>query len=145
MSTVALEARAPRRLPVRATAGVVALAVLTALVVDLALYGGGRALGGSFTFTSPTGPTRVDAATVAGFATVPLLAGLVLAALLTRWWPPVLVVASVVAPLPALVTVPLMTLPADFDGPSTAALALGHLVLAPVSVLALRALRRRLR
>ena len=94
-------------------------------------------------FTSPTGPAGVDAATVAGFATVPLLVGLVLAALLARRWPRVLTVAQVVAPVLALVTVPLMTLPADFDRVSTAALALGHVVLAPVSVLALRALRRR--
>ena len=67
--------------------------------------------------------------------------GLVLAALLARRWPGVLRAGQVVAPVLALVTVPLMTLPADFDGLSTATLALCHVVLAPVSVLALRALR----
>ena len=133
----------PARVPVRRAATVIGVAVLVAVVVDLALYGLGRALGGSFGFTAPAGVARVDAATVAGFAAVPLLVGLALAALLARRWPGVLGVAQVVAPVLALVTVPLMTLPADFDGASTVALALGHVVLAPVSVLALRALRGR--
>ncbi|SDR77119.1 hypothetical protein SAMN04488543_0403 [Friedmanniella luteola] len=132
---------APGRVPVRTALGVVAVAVLVAVAADLALYGLGRAAGGSFVFTAPAGATRVDAATVAGFAALPLLVGLALAVLLARRWPRVLGVGQVAAPVLALGTVPLMTLPADLDAVSTVALALGHVVLVPVSVLALRALR----
>jgi len=134
---------APDRTPVRPRRLVVVLvAVGVALVANLALYGLGRMLGRSFAFTGPAGPAEVDAAPVAGFTLMPLLVGLLLAALLSVRWPRVLSVAMVVAPVLALGTVPVMTLPVDLDGVSTAALALCHLVLAPVSVLALRALRR---
>ena len=125
----------------RPAAVVVVAAVVVAVVVDVGLYAVGRALGGTFRFTAPDGPAQVDAVTVAGFAALPLLVGLTLAALLSRRWPWVLRVAAVVAPVLALVTVPLMTLPADLDAISTATLAACHVVLAPLSVVALRALR----
>jgi hypothetical protein len=125
----------------RSVAAVVGGAVAVAVLADLALYALGRLLGGSFRFTSPTGPAEVDALTVAGFTVVPLLAGLVLAALLGRLWPPLYAVALVVAPALALGTILVMTLPADLDPVSTAALASCHLVLAAVAVLALRRLR----
>ena len=96
---------------------------------------------GDVRFTAPAGPAEVDAATVAGFTVVPLLAGLVLAALLGPRWPWVYAVALVVAPTLALVTILVLTLPADLDTVSTAALASCHVVLAPVAVLALRRLR----
>ncbi|QIM21222.1 hypothetical protein G7075_08905 [Phycicoccus sp. HDW14] len=120
---------------------VVAAAVGTAVVVNLVVYGLGRAAGGSFTFTRAGVPTAVDAATVAGFSAVPLLLGLVVVALLGRRWPVVARMAVVVAPVLAVVTVGLMTLPVDLDTVSTVTLALCHLTLAPISVLAIRALR----
>jgi hypothetical protein len=129
--------------PVRArpAAVVVAGAVLVAVVVNLAIYGIGRAVGADFAFTAAGGsPTTVDAVTVAGFTAVPLLVGLTAAALLRRWsW--VIPTALVVAPLLAVATIFLMTIPADLDTRSTVALACCHLALVPISVLALRALR----
>jgi hypothetical protein len=120
---------------------VVAAAVGTAVVVNLVVHALGRAAGGSFTFTRAGAPTGVDAATVAGFSAVPLLLGLVVVALLCRRWPLVARMALVVAPVLAVVTVGLMTLPVDLDTVSTVTLALCHLTLAPISVLAIRALR----
>jgi hypothetical protein len=139
MSTaVAAPAARPRT---RSAPAVVATAVAVAVLANLVLYALGRLLGGSYRFTTPAGPAEVDAATVAGLTVVPLLAGLVLAALLGRRWPWVHAVALVVAPALALVTILVMTLPADLDPVSTAALASCHVVLAPVAVLALRRLR----
>jgi hypothetical protein len=133
---------APRARPrTRSAAAVVGAAVAVAVLANLALYALGRLLGGSYRFTTAAGPAEVDAATVAGFTVAPLLAGLVLAALLGRRWPWVHAVALVVAPALALVTILVMTLPADLDPVSTAALASCHVVLAPVAVLALRRLR----
>ena len=125
----------------RSRPAVIAAAVGVALVANLVVFAVGRALGGSFTFTREGTATTVDAATVAGFTVVPLLLGLVVVALLARRFPVVATVASIVAPVLAVVTIGVMTLPAGFDTVSTVALALCHLVLAPVSVLGVRALR----
>lgn len=116
-------------------------AVLVALVANLVIYSAGRLAGGSYRFTSPTGPAEVDALTLGGFTVVPLLVGLALAAVMGIRWPWVLGVALVVAPALALITIALMTVPADLDSVSTFALALCHVVLAVVSVLALLRLR----
>lgn len=137
-AAVAAPTLAPRT---RSAAAVVGVALAVAVLANLVLYGLGRLLGGSYRFTSPTGPAEVDALTVAGFTVVPLLLGLVLAALLGGRWPWVYAVALVVAPVLALSTVLVMTLPTDLDAVSTAALASCHVVLAPVAVLALRRLR----
>ena len=127
----------------RRAAVVVLGAVVVAVALNLAVHAAGRAAGGRFTFTAPAGPAVVDAATVAGFTAVPLLVGLTLAAVLARRWAWVVPVALVLAPALALVTVVVMTLPADLDAVSTVTLALCHVVLAPVAVLALRRLPRR--
>jgi hypothetical protein len=124
-------------------AGVVAGAVVAAVVVNLAVYGAGRAAGGSFEFTSAAGrPSEVDALTVAGFTAVPLLLGLAAVALLRRFGAWVTRGALVVAPLLALGTIAVMTLPADFDTTSTVTLALCHVALLPIVVPAVLALAR---
>jgi hypothetical protein len=120
----------------------VVVTVLVALAVNLLIFAVGRLAGGTYRFTAGGAPAEVDALTVAGFTVVPLAIGLTLAAVLSRRWPKVLLVALVVAPLLALVSVPLLTLPADFDGTSTVALALCHVALAVIAVLALLRLRR---
>jgi hypothetical protein len=120
----------------------VVVTVLVALAVNLLIYALGRLAGGSYRFTAGDAAAEVDAVTVGGFTVVPLLVGLTLAALLSLRWPRVVLVALVVAPVLALVTVPLLTLPADFDGTSTVALALCHVALAVIAVLALLRLRR---
>jgi hypothetical protein len=122
---------------------VVAGAVLVAVAVNLAIYGLGRAAGGSFEFTSASDrPAEVDAVTVAGFSAVPLLVGLTLVALLMRFGSWVTRAALVVAPVLAVGTILLMTLPADFDTTSTVTLALCHLALIPIVVGAIRILSR---
>ena len=128
--------RSPRPRPV-----IVAATVGAAAAVNLVVYAAGRAAGADFTFTSAGTVTQVDALTVVGFTVVPLLLGLTVVALLCRRWPVVATVAMVVAPVLAVVTVGLMTVPADFDTASTVTLALCHLTLAPLSVVGIRALR----
>ncbi|WP_127501613.1 DUF6069 family protein [Actinoplanes solisilvae] len=119
---------------------VVALAVAAAVVVNLIVFGVGRAAGGSFRFTADGKVNEVDAVTVGGFSAVPLLAGLVLVALLSRRAAWVSRAAVVVAPVLAVVTIFVMTVPAGFDTTSTVTLALCHLMLAPISVVAVRAM-----
>ena len=124
----------PRRL---AIAG---LAAVAAVLVNLILYGIGRAAGGTFRFTASGEAAEVNAATVAGFSAGPLLLGLAAVALLLPvggWVPKT---ALVVGPLLAVVTVPLMTLPADFDATSKVILALCHLALVPITIAAVRAM-----
>ncbi len=124
---------------------VVAVAVLAAVVVNLLVYALGRAAGGSFRLTSAGATAEVDAVTVAGFSAVPLLAGLVVVALLAprfRWVTPAALVAG---PVLAVVTILVMTLPADLDTISTVTLALCHLTLVPIMVVAIRSLRRPVR
>lgn len=121
----------------------VTAAVVIAVAVNVLVYAGGRALGGSFRFTSGTGPAQVNAVTVAGFTAVPLLAGLTVAALAARRWPWLITVGLIAAPTLALSTIAIMTLPADLDPISTVTLALCHVVLVPVAVLALLRLRGR--
>lgn len=138
---VAVERARPRTV-------LVAVAVLVALVANLLVYAIGRLAGGRYQFTGASASAggapvnEVDALTVAGFTAVPLLVGLALAATLSRRWPWVLTVALVVAPVLALVTIAVGTVPADFDTVSTVALGACHVVVAIVSVLALLRLRR---
>jgi hypothetical protein len=118
-------------------------AALVAVLVNLAVFGVGRLAGGSFLFTAPNiGPTTVDPVTVAGFSAVPLGLGLLIITALARPLPWTVPVASVVAPVLAVVTIALMTVPADFDVVSTVTLAACHVTLAPISVLALRRIGR---
>lgn len=129
------------RRPSRTT--IVALAVATAVVTNLVLYALGRAAGGTFRFTSAGRPAEVDAVTVAGFSAVPLLIGLAAVALLAPRAPWTVRAALVVGPLLAVGTIVAMTLPADFDRASTTTLALCHLALVPIIVVAVVAIGRR--
>ncbi len=122
---------------------VIAVAVAAAVVLNLLVYALGRAAGGSFRFTSAGAAAEVDAVTVAGFSAVPLLLGLTAVALLAPRFGWVAPAAMAVGTLLAVATVPLMTLPADFDTVSTVTLALCHLMLVPILVLAVRALTGR--
>lgn len=127
----------PRRLLI------IAAAAGTAALVNLILYGAGRAAGGTFHFTSPSGPAVVDGVTVAAFSVAPLLVGLVAVAVLARLGAWVIRTALVVGPLLAVATIAVMTLPADLDATSKATLALCHLTLVPIIIVAVRALGRR--
>jgi hypothetical protein len=125
----------------RPTWVVVGGAVIVAVLVNLVIHAVGRAAGATFDLTTSTGPATVTAVTVAGFTAVPLLVGLTLAALLRRRWSWVVPAALVIAPVLAVATIFVMTIPADLDTASTVTLACCHLALVPVVVLALRELR----
>ncbi|GIF38979.1 DUF6069 family protein [Actinoplanes xinjiangensis] len=122
---------------------VVAAAAAVAAAVNLAVYAVGRLAGGSFRFTSPSGPAEVDAVTVAAFSVLPLVIGLTVVALLAPRAAWVVRAAWVAGPLLAVVTIAGMTLPADFDTISKVGLALCHLTLVPIIVVAVTALGRR--
>jgi peptidoglycan/LPS O-acetylase OafA/YrhL len=85
----------------------------------------------------------VDGVTVAAFSALPLLAGLVAVALLSRFGGWVIRTALIVGPLLAIVTIVAMTLPTDLDTTSKATLALCHLALVPIIIVAVRLLSRR--
>jgi hypothetical protein len=121
---------------------IVAVAVVVAVIVNLILYGIGRLAGGSYRFTTSGAPLEVDPLTLAGFSALPLAAGLTVAALLSLRWAWVIPVAMVVAPILELGSIIGMTVPADFDLPSRIALMSCHTALVPISLLALRAMRR---
>lgn len=118
--------------------------VLAALLVNLVIWVVGAAAGGSFQFTDGAVTQSAAPAGVVLLTVVPLLIGMVLAALLSFRWLGVIRVAQVVAPALALLTVA-PTFMAGFDGTSTAALALMHVAIAVVVVIGLEAMRRRLR
>lgn len=122
--------------------GVVVLAaVVGAVVCNLLVYGVGRLAGGDFAFTRAGSTVDVDAVTVAGFSAVPLGLGLIVVALLARrlFW--IARVAIVVAPVLAIATIAIMTIPVDSDTVSPMTLATCHLTLVPISIVAIRRLR----
>lgn len=67
--------------------------------------------------------------------------GLIVVALLARRLVWIARVAMVVAPVLAVVTIGVMTLPVDLDTISTVTLATCHLTLVPISIVAIRRLR----
>lgn len=119
---------------------VIAAAVAAAVVANLVIYGIGRAAGGDFEFTKDGQVMSVDAVTVAGFSAVPLGLGLILVALLSRSRR-IVTLASILAPLLAVLTIGVMTIPVDLDTTSTIALAACHLTLVPISILSIHKLR----
>ena len=127
----------------RSRALIIAAAAGAAVLINLILYGVGRAAGGTFRFTAPTGPAVVDGVTVAAFSALPLLAGLVAVALLSRFGLWVVRTALIVGPLLAVATIVAMTLPTDLDATSKVTLALCHLALVPIIIVAVRLLGRR--
>lgn len=120
---------------------VIGAAVAVAVVVNLVVYVVGRLAGGEFTFTRSGSEVEVGAVTVAIFSALPLGIGLVAVALLVGRLPVIARVAMVVAPLLAVVTIFVMTIPVDLDTISTITLAACHLTLVPISLVAIQRLR----
>ena len=109
-------------------------------MTNLVVCGIGRAAGGEFAFTRGGLVQRVDPATVAGFSAVPLGLGLLVVALLCQYrW--IMTLAGILAPVLAVLTIGVMTVPVDLDTISTLALAACHITLVPVSILAVHRLR----
>jgi hypothetical protein len=121
-------------------ARVIVLAVIAALGVNLIIYAIGRAAGATFSYTQSGTRTSVDALAVTVMTAGPLTLGLAFVALLSRRWPRLNQVAKVVAPVFALATIALMTVPADFDTTSTYCLSCMHVALVPISLIALTTL-----
>jgi hypothetical protein len=123
----------------------VAGAVALAIAVNVGIHALGGLAGATYRFAAATGPAEIDALTVFGFTLVPLGVALTLVAVLGRFWKWVFPVALVVGPVLELGSIFGMTLPADLDDVSTLFLALCHVALVPVTVVAVLALRRRSR
>ncbi len=124
-------------------AGILVASVVAAVLVNTVLYALGAAAGGSYDFTSTGRPAHVDVATLAGFTSIPLAAGLIIVAVLPRRWRWVDPTAIAVALLLAVGSIPAMPLAADLDTASATALTLCHLAVGAVAVLGIRALRIR--
>ena len=121
--------------------GIIAATVILAVLVNLAIYLIGAAAGADYSFTAGGRQIQVDALTLIGFSLVPLLIGMIVAAVLARRWAWVIPTALIVAPLLEVGTIFVLLLPAGFAAPSTIALAGCHVALAVVTVLGLLALR----
>lgn len=117
--------------------------VVAALLVNLVIWAIGAAAGGSFEFTDGDLTQSAAPGGVVVLTIVPLLIGMTLAALLSYRWLGAIRVAQVVGPALALLTI-VSTLMADFDGASTVALTAMHVAIAPIVVVGLEAMRRRL-
>lgn len=126
----------------QAGAVLTALAAVTATLVNLGIFAVAAAAGASFVLLDGTEPHQVTIGAVITSSTVPLVVGMALAVLLSRWWPGVLRVTQVVGGALALLTVP-GPVSAVGDDATRLALALIHVVVGVVVVLALEAVRRR--
>ncbi|WP_069162148.1 DUF6069 family protein [Nocardia altamirensis] len=115
--------------------------VIVAVVVNLIVWLLGEAAGGSFEVVDKGVTTYVGGGGVVFSSAVPLLVGMTLAALISYVWVGVLRVAQIVGSVLAVATIGL-TLAAAFDTATTVALSVMHIVLAPVLVVGLEALRR---
>lgn len=136
----ALDATTPRAGGI--TRGLVVLAaVVAAVAINVTVFAVGRLAGGDFTFTRGGSTIEVDAVTVTGFSAVPLGLGLIVVALLARGLDWIRSLATVVAPVLAVATIAIMTIPVNLDTISTVTLATCHLTLVPISILAIRRLR----
>lgn len=115
--------------------------VAVAVAVNLIVWLLGEVAGGSFELVANGVTTQVGVGTVILSSAVPLLIGMILAALISYLWTGVLRVAQIVGGVLAVATIGL-TVSADFDTATTIALSVMHLVLAPVLVVGLEAMRR---
>lgn len=115
--------------------------VLVAVAVNLIVWLLGEVAGGSFELVDDGVTRQVGVGTVILSSAVPLLTGMTLAALISYLWDGVLRVAQIVGGVLAVATIGL-TVSADFDMTTTVALSVMHVVLAPVLVVGLEAMRR---
>ncbi|WP_072804986.1 DUF6069 family protein [Rhodococcoides yunnanense] len=141
--TVSPESRSFTSLAVPALARPQAIIVTTvaALVGNLVLWLIGLVADASFELTDGDTTMAVAPGGVVTLTVIPVLLGTAIAAVVSRWWLPVIRIAQVVGILAPLGTIAL-TLAADFDTPSTVTLSLMHVVIAVVVPLGLESMRR---
>lgn len=126
--------------------GIVIATVIVAVVVNLIIYAIGSVAGANYDFTADGESYNVTPLTLIGFTAIPLLIGLIVTVILSRWRRWVILVALVIAPLAAIGTIFTMTIPSDLDTGSKVALVAAHIALGIVAVggiLALRTLETR--
>ena len=111
------------------TIGIIITTAVAAVAVNLIIYTIGSVAGGTYDFTDSGKDYHVDPWTLSGFTAVPLLVGLTVAALLSRKWSWVIIVALVIGPLAAVGTIFTMTVPSDLDTTSKIALGAAHVSL----------------
>lgn len=121
----------------------IAAAVVAAVGINLVLWLAGVVAGGSFEFTDGDETFSAAPGGVVLFTAVPLAVGMTLTAMLARRWITTIRIGQVIGSILAVGTIA-MTLDADFDTASTVTLSLTHVTLAPVLVIGLEAIRRRL-
>jgi len=112
------------------------------LITNQVVHAIGRALGGAFTYPQNGTTVRVDPIAVTVMSLGPLIVGLALVAALALRWPAVIRLARIAAPVLAVATIAVMTIPAGFDTTSAVCLAVMHLTTIPAALLALNALPR---
>jgi hypothetical protein len=122
---------------------VIATALGGLLLFNLVVYAIGRALGGTFTYAQNGAAVRVDAAAITIMSLGPLVTGLALVAALSHKWRAIIRVARIAAPVLAVATIFVMTIPAGFDTTSAVSLAAMHLATVPAALIALDAIGRR--
>lgn len=125
------------------TFGTLIVTALTGVVINLVIYGLGTLAGGTFDFTDNGTSYHVDALTLSGFTAIPIIVGLTVVALLSRWWHWVFPVGIVVALVASIGTIFTMTLPADLDTTSTVTLAIAHVMVGIVTVGGILGIRSR--
>ncbi|MCA9833836.1 MAG: hypothetical protein KC435_07830 [Thermomicrobiales bacterium] len=126
------------------TVGIIITTAVAAVVVNLIIYTIGSIAGGTYDFTNGGKDYHVDPWTLSGFTGIPLLIGLTVAALLSRKWSWVIIVALVIGPLAAVGTIFTMTVPSDLDTTSKIALGAAHVSLGLFAIGGVLALRSRI-
>ncbi|MEU0872828.1 DUF6069 family protein [Nocardia brasiliensis] len=139
--TIAQSTTAALRIPAVNRPIAILGSVAVAVAVNLVVWLIGRAAGGSFDVVEKGVTTHVGGSGVIISSAVPLLIGMTLAGLVSYFWAGVLRVAQVVGSVLAIATIGL-TVAATFDTATTIALSVMHVVLAPVVVLGLEAMRQ---
>nr|WP_296773922.1 DUF6069 family protein [Rhodococcus sp. (in: high G+C Gram-positive bacteria)] len=119
----------------------VLFSTLFALVVNLVLWLIGLAAGATFELTDAGTTMAVAPGGVVMLTVVPMMVGMGIAALVSLRWLPIVRIAQVIGFVAPLATIA-MTVAADFDAASTAALSLMHVVIAVVVPAGLEAMHR---
>lgn len=154
MSTVNAVSPAPATAPAPTTAGTRAVALnwwqaslfgaVTATTINLAIWAAATLAGASLTLLDGGEPYLIDAGSVVFSSALPMVAGIVLAAVISRWWPAVIRLAQVLGALAAVATL-WSVFAYGVDAATITTLTLMHLVSGVVVVLALEGLRRHTR
>ena len=122
-----------------------ALAVAAGVLVNELLLGLGHLLSGTFTYTTSGEATEVTVVSVLVMTAGALTLGVALLAAVARWWPAMLRTAAAIGCFLAVATIAVMTIPVDLDSASTTCLAMMHVVVGTILIVASRRVVPRVR